>query len=302
MPWPYRCCILCLREETLTEEHIIPGQIGGKLSVRFLCKECNDRVGHEIESPVKNDPAIRLAVENLEPLIPNLARQILEGQAYIGRGEGGVVRGKMKGGAFRVDAFQKEDGSVVQPAPKGREHIWKVLRKSNVAGERVDAILKQFDQGPENCLLELTPRLAAIKWRVDKVEPALDGSLLSERALLKIAYEFAACHLAEKAYDTSEQLAAIRRAVFEPSSDRQVFSIQYLTTRKYAPVHGLALAGMTPHVVVTICLFGWLLFRVHLHQIAIGSPHFKYTCYLETGEEGCEVLEDKRASDHETTG
>ena len=73
--------------------------------MRFLCKECNDRVGHEIESPVKTDPASRLAVENLEPLIPNLARQILEGQAYIGRGEGGVVRGKMKGGAFRVDAF-----------------------------------------------------------------------------------------------------------------------------------------------------------------------------------------------------
>lgn len=263
------------------------------MTVRFLCKPCNDRLGHEVEAAVKDDPAIRLAVEHLKPQIPELAREILDGQPYLSRGDGGVVRGKFKAGTFRVDSLQKEDGSVIQPTPDARKHIAKVLRREGGGDEEVTVVLTRFDAGPENRLFQLAPGLAAIKWRIDRIEPALDGPSLSEQTLLKIAYEFAACHLAEKAYDQSHQLATLRGAVFSPSSAFGAFSIDYLTTRRYAAVHQLALTGQTPHVVVTICLFGWLLFRVHLRKIAIAPPHFKYTCLLDTGEEVCEVLEAK---------
>ncbi len=284
---------MCLVDGPLTEEHIIPEQIGGRLTVRFLCKPCNDRLGHEVEAAVRNDPTVRLAVEHLKPRMPELAQEILHDQSYVGRGEGGVVRGKFKAGTFRVDSFQKRDGSVIQPTPDGREHIGKFLRKDGRSEEEVAAVLRGFDAGPENQLLQAAPGLAAIKWRIDSVEPALDGPSLSERALLKIAYEFAVCHLAEKAYDESQQLTALRDAIFSHSSESGAFSIEYLTTREYAPVHGLALAGQTPHAVVTICLFGSLLFRVHLCRIAIAPPYFRYTSLLDTGEEVCEVLEDK---------
>ena len=85
----------------MTAEHIIPEQIGGKLSARFLCKPCNDHLGHGVEPAVKKDPSIRLAVEYLKVQLP---KQILEGLTYVGTGESGMVRGKVKGGEFRVDA------------------------------------------------------------------------------------------------------------------------------------------------------------------------------------------------------
>src|SRR5437867_1389851 len=101
VPWPYDRCILCLADAPLTVEHIIAEQIGGKLTVPFLCKPCNDRLGHGVEAFIKNDPTILLAV----PQIPRLARAILHEQSHIGSGEGGVVRGQLKGGTFRVDSF-----------------------------------------------------------------------------------------------------------------------------------------------------------------------------------------------------
>jgi hypothetical protein len=219
---------------------------------------------------------------------------MLEGQSYLARSEGGLSRGKFKGGTFRVDSSRQEDGSIIQPTPDARKHIEKVLRKEGRSDD-VAAVLQRFDAGAENCLLPLAPGLAAYKWRIDEIAPAFDGRSLSEQVLLKIAYEFAACHLADKAYEESPPLVALRSALLSPESplDPDAVSIDYLTTRTYAPVHGLALHGQTPHVVVSICLFGWLLFRVHLRRIAIGPPHFKYTCYLDTGTEDCEILQDK---------
>ncbi|MEW6771707.1 MAG: HNH endonuclease [Bacillota bacterium] len=71
--------MLCLKEEPLTNQHIIPKQIGGNLFARFLCKTCNDRLGYQVESAVGGDPAIRLAVEHLRPSLPGLASKILDG-------------------------------------------------------------------------------------------------------------------------------------------------------------------------------------------------------------------------------
>jgi hypothetical protein len=280
-------------DDTLTNEHFIPQQIGGRLYARFLCKHCNERLGHEVESTVKRDPSIRLAVEHLRPILPDLASEILDGQPYIGHGQGGVVRGRYKDGAFRVDSNQGQDGSIVQPIPDGRKHIERVLRKQGSPDDAVVAALEQFDSAPDNQLVTLADGLAAIRRRVENVTPALGGPFLPDQVLLKIAYEFAACHMADKAQDSSPQLAALRSAVWLPARAAGVFSIEHLTTRRYAPVHHLSLAGQTPHAVVTICLFGWLLFRVHLRQVAIPPPHFRYTHCLATGDEDCEQVEEK---------
>jgi len=201
-----------------------------------------------------------------------------------------------------VDAARRPDASVVQPNPDARKHIARVLRKEDVDQQQIEAILSQYDRAPENERRELHSGLAAVKWRVDKVEPALDGPLLSVRVLVKIGYEFVACHLGATIYEESKQLAALRANLSQSCADRSVFSIERLTTRKYAPVHFLGLNGTSPHVVVTICLFGWLLFRVHFLQIGIRPPYYRYVCHLDTGEEYCELLNESATCDQRTTG
>ena len=43
-------CFSCCQEKKLSEEHIIPQALGGKLSAWIYCKDCNDQFGKEIDS------------------------------------------------------------------------------------------------------------------------------------------------------------------------------------------------------------------------------------------------------------
>jgi hypothetical protein len=48
-------CFCCFESKVLTEEHIIPESLGGKLSAWIYCKDCNDKFGRGIEAElVKN--------------------------------------------------------------------------------------------------------------------------------------------------------------------------------------------------------------------------------------------------------
>jgi hypothetical protein len=292
-PWEGNRCILCLAEAPLTKEHIIPDQVGGKLTACFLCKPCNDRLGRTVEAEVKKSPLIRLAIESLGPTIPKLANRIREGQTFIGTGEGGTVRGKMIDGVFRVNSCTKDDGSIIHPASGASKQFRHMLNKRGMSAQQVEEALQRFDAAPTNRLIPLGSGIATIKRNANKMEPALDGPRLSDQVLLKIAYEFVALHLGEIAYCDSEQLSALRRAVWEPSSALGAFSIDYLTTGKYTPEHVLKLEGRTPHAVVTIYLFGLLKYRVHFPQIALAPPCFWYGCHLDTGEEVVEVVKEQ---------
>jgi hypothetical protein len=290
VPWSGARRIVCLGPGPLTEEHIIPQQVGGKLWARFLCKPCNDRLGDEVEAEIKNDPALQHAVRTLAPQIPALARRILESQLHIGRGPGGVVPGRIKNGKFSVDASRRADGSVIQPTPDARKHIARVLQKYSPAASNIAEALKRFDEAPDNRRIDITPGVA-VRWKLDSVDPALDGPSISEIVLLKIAYEFLACHLGELVYDEAAPLRNIRGILTgsePPQAD--VFTVEPLTTREYAPVHGVALVGDRPHAVIKVCLFGWLLFRIDLHQVAVAPPHYKYTHALDDGTEEIEPI------------
>ncbi|MFC1824884.1 HNH endonuclease [Thermodesulfobacteriota bacterium] len=48
-------CFSCCESKKMTEEHIIPQALGGKLSAWIFCKDCNDRFGRSIDSElIKN--------------------------------------------------------------------------------------------------------------------------------------------------------------------------------------------------------------------------------------------------------
>lgn len=60
-------CIICLNPEDgsnpsrkLTNEHIVPEFIGGKIVVNNVCKECNSTLGHTLEGPLSNNIYFKL--------------------------------------------------------------------------------------------------------------------------------------------------------------------------------------------------------------------------------------------------
>lgn len=48
-------CFCCCENKVLTEEHIIPQSLGGKLSAWIYCKECNDKFGDGIDAELANN-------------------------------------------------------------------------------------------------------------------------------------------------------------------------------------------------------------------------------------------------------
>lgn len=53
-------CIFCLKEETPSEEHVIPESIGGSIVIKDVCKKCNSNVNSRIDNPFSNTPLIKL--------------------------------------------------------------------------------------------------------------------------------------------------------------------------------------------------------------------------------------------------
>ncbi len=291
VPWTRGICILCLEERPLTREHIIPEQIGGRLWVRFLCQSCNSQFGSTIESAVREDPSIRLAAENLENQLPGLMNAIREGLPYIGMGAGGDVRMRRRKGELYVQGGFQGDNSLILSPNHSREHAEAEARRRGYSPEGIAQMLRHFDDIPENVRAELMPGYEIINWRIDEVRPALDGPMLSKRVLLKMAYEFLACHVGGSIYERAEQLDIIRAALLANADP--CMQVEELTSGRYQPIHGLALED-DEHAVVHICLFGWIHYRVHLLQVRTQPPMYAYTCNLLEGTERCEAIEEQR--------
>jgi hypothetical protein len=120
VPWHHDRCIACGISAILTEEHLIPQSLAGRLTVDFLCKSCNDDLGHRIEAQAKKDPAIVLAIRNFESSHPERARRLADGMDLIVYSEGGSSRARRRGNDIRVKAHQLPDGSLVQPTDDAR--------------------------------------------------------------------------------------------------------------------------------------------------------------------------------------
>jgi hypothetical protein len=194
-------------------------------------------------------------------------------------------------GEFEVRATGLSDGSVVQPTPIARQHIRRDLERSSDLGPKdVSARLQEFDTAADNQLIRLTDGLAAIKWSISDVQPALDGPLMSELALLKIAFEFLVYHLHDLAYADNPALTAIRGELRGTPNPTPQFKIERLRTRRGNAIHGLAFEGNQPHAVVQVRLFGSLAYRVHFLRLAVGGHRLQYTHDLETGEESFHLV------------
>ena len=58
-------CIICKKiknSNDFNKEHIIPESIGGSLTIDNVCKDCNSKLGKEIDSKITNDDETNIEV------------------------------------------------------------------------------------------------------------------------------------------------------------------------------------------------------------------------------------------------
>lgn len=269
----------------MTDEHILPQALGGRLTCRFLCKDCNSSIGAKYEGFAKSDPLIQSSIAEVGATIPSLMKRMTHGQGYIAKGQGGSLRGVIRNREFQVKSDKLEDGSLIQPTPNAERTIRTLLQKKGIDRASIGSALQTFLDGPENCSIQLADDLHVVKWSIESIRPALDGPLMNSVVPLKSAYEFLALHLNASIYEEVPCLIAARRALETGEIDPTHLAIERLYGPSSKPFHGLLLESSKPCTTVQIRFFGKLAYRVYFRTISIDSPRFIYTHDLTTNEE-----------------
>jgi len=283
-----------LRTSQLTDEHLIPEALGGRLISSFLCQDCNSNLGRRAEAVARRDPTIQLLVNELSEAIPKLAQSILHQQRVYSEGPGGKASGHLRDGEFFVQARQNDDGSgsLIQRTPDARRAIQKMLERQGYDAPFRAEALARFDQAADNTKVELAYGLEVVKWQVTDIQLALDGPLMDPVVPIKTAYEFLACHLGTAICKKTPPLDNVRHVLAGGEIDGSQIAVERLHAPKARPFHGIIFEGNHPHAQVQVRLFGKLAFRVHFYRLAVEGPRAQYTHDLSVNEESIRQLHD----------
>ncbi|MBZ5719501.1 MAG: HNH endonuclease [Acidobacteriia bacterium] len=270
----------------LTEEHLIPDAIGGRLTCNFLCKHCNDHMG-QLEAGLKEDPGIRWAIENLKDTLPNLWATMSQGQAYVVQGPGGTVGAKLEDGDIRVTPSRRSDDSLVVPLKDAPEVVRKTLERRGATSDEIRNAMTNLKEVPEGSRVKIAEGIEIVKSAPVTAYPALK-SHDNDLALLKIAYEYVALHLGRKIFDG--YFDSVRAAFVKGGSLPSCCSVKPYRERGsgFQPFHRLAVKNTTDGLIVGVHFFGYLKNRVEFLRPQIAKTGlFCYTLRLDTREEEC---------------
>lgn len=291
VPWPVARCIVCLvephesDEQTwLTDAHVIPASIGGRLSASFLCRRCNSRVGTEVEAPLLADSGIRLSVESLADQLPaDFVADLRERQRWFVK----TGMGQIEAAANAAGELVPLESSTFRREENARAEMVAEWRRHGMPEDEITAHLAAIDAAEPGATLVLPG--FTVRPRVDlaSLEFGLpfDDDPLPETLPLGIAYLYLALILGKSIY--ADELAPVREALEHNDSTPSPHSRvdHRIDRRGCAPEHRLAIKDSAP-VTVHVQLFQERVWWVTFAGIGIRHrPPADYGIDVASGEE-----------------
>lgn len=292
VPWAKKRCIVCLSEEILTVEHVIPAGVGGRLCARFLCKNCNNILGHRVDATVQKNASVRLAIRALKTTLPKLFLRIETGQNYSINLGGQTVASKMSKLGDLAEA-SVAGGSIVVPERSQTKHISNILKRAGCNEDAICVALQLAEDAPFDQKTEIAPGIRIVKWMAPDSFPVLQTTPFPALAALKMSFESLALGLGAHIYDDFLTITNVQTAL-------QAFDVQFaerhvsfhLATSDYLPFHGIHLKGVDDNVEVQIRLFGKIAILCKFPNISADWLDVVYTQSLETTDFSVADLRD----------
>ena len=187
-------CIICREEKDESEEHIIPEALGNKrLITKRVCKECNKKLGANIDDYLTNHPIVKL-IRTTENLLGKSGKDI-KFFSGIEVDEDTGLKYDMKTGkpVFQPRMISGNDGHIRIEAANvkaGFDYFKKVMKRQGYSDEQIDRFCEEAIIGEAE--LATPPKF--------KKDATIDFSKFGLSAI-KIAYEYAFSVLGEKYID-----------------------------------------------------------------------------------------------------
>jgi len=268
----------------LTEAHVIPASVGGRLSARFLCRGCNGRLGAEVEAPLLSDPGIRICVEALAGRLPDdLLTKMRQRQRWFVDTDMGEVEAV---GAAGGDLMPLESATF-RREENARDEMLAEWRRHGMSEQEIADHLAAVDAAEPGATLVLPGFTVRPRVDLDALDFALplDEDLVADTLPLGIAFLYLCLILGKTAY--ADQLEPIRAVLLAndtaPSPD---WSVEHRIDRRgCAPEHRLVLKETAP-VVVHVQLFQERVWWVRFAKIGMREkPPLDYGIDVVRGEE-----------------
>lgn len=196
----------------MTEEHVFPEAIGGTLTIRTLCKPCNDRLGHSVDATVTNHTLVEIKRQQLG----------LSGKT-------GVIPNPFERAVLADEPDRKVRLDLSKPGPAGMYLHPSVKKTETEPGKGSLAV--SIDASDAHRLGEIVNKALAragappiseeqLERNISRIEqPRLTIPLAFDvgqyrRGLMKIVYELACTWLGDKYADESAA-ATLREFIFD---------------------------------------------------------------------------------------
>lgn len=239
-------CIICKEEREPSVEHVFPESIGGSYEIRTVCKDCNDKLGREVDCKLTDHLYVKIVRNNLR-LMGKKSRMPSSFQT------GNLVGDTLENEQIKISLSYDEcsGGLCGQVVPKriefvskdGGSHVYKCVADSDSpkdfvsmiqglcrkhggpqpSSQQIKDLLKDLKNSSHDCYLEI--RIADdifLRCRLVKADPnlvecfALVDTVHYKRAVAKIIYELA-CEWLGSSYLQDPCGEKLLRFVLDPS-------------------------------------------------------------------------------------
>lgn len=272
----------------LTDAHVFPRSIGGRLSARNLCKRCNSDMG-KTEALLAQDISVRLLVDQLEDRLPDgVVHAVRYRQGYFIDHE---VYGRVEAGVNRQgELLPKESASIKSDANTLKQALVE-LDRIRASDTRKQELRDEFERASAGDWIEVRPGYRIerlIDWSDVRFKPSLTDPVVPLHVPVGIAYLYLALCLGDRVY--TEELAPVRMALKAAITGETAAADAYCPenrcgTRIVEPTHMLRAKTDGDAVQVNVQAFRDLVWPVRFSGLALAGEQTLYVLDLEHGRE-----------------
>lgn len=272
-----RKCIFCKKNSEdgnkfeLTDEHVIPEMIGGWITIPFVCKDCNNHFGSNIESKLKKNIFIVSAIDKLKIQPPEIAYK--SAQVTLEFPGNIKTKGKIVGnGSVEFRPTLQDDGSLITPEGGSKDFLRKKIKRYEKAKkEKVKFDINEYDRLPYDIVIPINNTgISFIKRKDQKATIVISD--LSEPILFMLPAKIAFEHLAGFSYNfiQEREFDLFGEWILNEDVENKVRLNTVLSRMgnpknlNYLPYHFIRYSLFDNDLVALVGLFGFIIFSVFI--------------------------------------